>query len=67
MLLLIIGCLLLVLILLPWLNQYLPIWFCTNLGWHVIPENIGFDGASFTGRCSRCHELVIQDSQGNWF
>jgi len=48
-------------------NDYLPKWFCHNLGWHLQPKKIGFDGASLQGVCPRCGQRVLQDSQGNWF
>lgn len=41
---------------------------CTYFGWHNgNGGSDGFDGASFTARCSKCNSAVMQDSQGNWF
>ncbi len=48
-------------------NNYLPIWFCHNLGWHLQPFRIEKDGCSLIGECPRCGKSVMQDSQGNWF
>jgi hypothetical protein len=39
---------------------------CNFLGWHTSPI-LGNDGASFTGRCSRCRQPVLMDSNGDWF
>lgn len=58
---------LIILVLLAVLNEYLPRWFCDKLGWHLQPNTALFDGASWYGRCPRCKEKIIQDSQGNWF
>lgn len=41
-------------------------WFCVA-GWHKAPIAQKFDGCSFYGKCPRCQQTVIQDSQGNWF
>ncbi|MCK5017811.1 MAG: hypothetical protein KAS32_12180 [Candidatus Peribacteraceae bacterium] len=49
------------------LNPILPKWFCKYMGWHLAPKEVGFDGCSNTGKCPRCNESVMQDSQGNWF
>ena len=49
------------------INRWLPEWFCRGMGWHLAPKEQGFDGCSFKGRCPRCGESVLQDSQGNWF
>jgi len=54
-------------IVLPSFNKYLPKWFCDKMGWHLRPKMIGFDGCSSTGTCPRCNKHVLQDSQGNWF
>ena len=48
-------------------NKYLPVWFCRRIGWHLRPNEIGFDGCSLNGICPRCGKEVLQDSQGNWF
>ena len=48
-------------------NRQLPIWFCNNIGWHLEPKFVDFDGCSFNGTCPRCRKFVMQDSQGNWF
>lgn len=48
-------------------NRMLPEWACRKLGWHLEPIAQGFDGCSFTGKCPRCGEKVMEDSQGNWF
>mgnify|MGYP001584844840 CR=1 FL=1 len=40
-------------------------WFCW-MEWHSVHQS-GFDGASATGRCSRCRLRCLQDSQGGWF
>lgn len=48
-------------------NRYLPKWFCDKLGWHFVLGPKGFDGCSFTGKCSRCGKAVLQDGQENWF
>ena len=49
-------------------DRWLPKWFCYHLGWHHRPVNkIGFDGCSFSGRCPRCGQKVLQDSSGAWF
>jgi len=49
------------------LNNRLPVWFCNNMGWHLTQKTQGFDGCSFTGKCSRCDKSVLMDGQGNWF
>ena len=49
------------------LNRHLSVWFCDKMGWHLPPIAQGFDGCSFTGKCPRCGNDVLQDSQGNWF
>lgn len=41
--------------------------FSCRMDWHKAPVKQGFDGATVTGRCPRCHKRVGQDSQGNWF
>ena len=33
----------------------------------VLIMSIGFDGASFKGKCPRCDKPVLQDSTGAWF
>lgn len=48
-------------------NRLLPEWFCKYLGWHLAPNQQGFDGCSASGKCPRCDKSVLQDSQGNWF
>lgn len=41
---------------------------CRHWGWHNgRGDAVGFDGASFTARCSKCNLRVLRDSQGNWF
>jgi hypothetical protein len=42
-------------------------WFCSFMGWHLEPENKGFNGCSMNGVCPRCGNKVLLDSQGNWF
>lgn len=42
-------------------------WFCEEMGWHLHPLSVGFDGCSQNGTCPRCGKSVLQDSQGNWF
>jgi len=42
-------------------------WFCRKLGWHKDVINTGFDGCSLHGKCNRCGEELLQDSNGDWF
>jgi hypothetical protein len=48
-------------------NEYLPVWFCHYMQWHVKPKQTTFNGCNEIGMCSRCGQRVMQDSQGNWF
>jgi len=48
-------------------NRWLGNWACRVMGWHLRPNDVGFDGCSKTGVCPRCQKHVLQDSQGNWF
>lgn len=58
---------LLLLIVPPYLNRWLPKWACGWLGWHLPPKTQEFNGCHFTGPCPRCGRRMLQDSQGNWF
>jgi hypothetical protein len=40
---------------------------CRWLGWHKAPQTFALAGISLRGICPRCHDIVLQDSQGNWF
>lgn len=55
------------LIVMAFCNRYLGLWACKIMGWHYVDGKVGFDGASMTGKCSRCGKSVLRDSQGNWF
>jgi len=66
-LLCLIGAVMCTLMILSCFNRYLGVWACKRLGWHLKPEELGFDGCSNHGICPRCLDKVMQDSQGNWF
>ena len=63
----IIGLIIFVMTILSLINSHLPRWFCDALGWHLAPDEICFDSASFSGVCPRCGKPILQNSQGNWF
>lgn len=46
-------------IILAMFNNWLPVWFCHKLNWHLQPKKID-------SKCPRCDKKVSQDSQGNW-
>ena len=43
--------------------------FCRVFDWHHPSKEtpIGFDGASMTSKCRRCHKEILCDSNGDWF
>jgi hypothetical protein len=49
------------------LHKYGGVRMCRIMRWHLAPTHQNFDGASLNGKCPRCGEFVMQDSQGNWF
>lgn len=61
------SCFFILLTFLSIFNNWLPIWACNKLGWHLEPKSKNFDGVSLNGVCPRCNKKVLQDSQGNWF
>lgn len=43
-------------------------WFCNFWGWHKEPEIIEtFDMFLLKGKCPRCNQEVMRDSNGDWF
>jgi hypothetical protein len=41
--------------------------FPCTIGWHKTPKVATYNGCNLKGSCQRCNEMVMQDSQGNWF
>jgi len=47
---------------------FLPFaWTCDWAGTHRPQSQQGFDGCSFTSKCKKCGNEILQDGQGNWF
>lgn len=55
------------LVTLTFFNKKLGKWACTQMGWHLSPLEMFFDGCSYNGVCPRCQKNVTLDSQGNWY
>ena len=51
------------------LSRYRRTWgkFLCSINHHVAPKDQQFDGVSFSGRCPRCTQFVLQDRRGVWF
>ena len=47
---------------LPLFNNFLPVWFCDKLGWHIKPKDNQSISKLYIGRCSRCTNKALFES-----